>query len=215
MSGIRERNKDEKRRRILDSTLSLLATKGFQETTTREIAARAGVAVGTIFLYAHDKLDLFLMSITEDLDKLTDAAFMEVAENADLVDQLATFFRPRFEFWARWPELSRVATREMAASHSPEAASPELARGLRRRAHTLLKIEEMLRRERERGRLQQKADIGGIARIVLYVYLGELRFWLGSETPNARVGVANFKKLIAVALEGAINQPSPAHGPRA
>jgi AcrR family transcriptional regulator len=204
VSGLRERNKLEKRRRIIDATLSLLAEKGFEQTTTREIAERAGVASGTIFLYAHDKLDLFLMSITEDLDPLTVSAFAEVDQGAPLVEQLSAFFRRRFEFWARWPELSRVATREMAASFSSSTSSPEMARGIKRRAQTLAKVEEMLRREQKKGGLRKDADLDSLARILLYIYLTELRFWLGSDHPRPGDAVRKFKKLATVALAGSI-----------
>ena len=206
MSGLRERNKVEKRRRIVDATLSLLAEKGFEQTTTREIAERAGVAAGTIFLYTRDKLDLFLMSITEDLDTLTESAFAAVDEDASLPEQICAFFRGRFEFWARWPELSRAATKEMAASRSPSAVSPEIARGIKRRTQTLRKIEELLRREERKGRLRPGADLDSVARVVLYIYLTELRFWLGSDHPRPAEAVRRLKKLVTVALAGVVKE---------
>lgn len=204
MSGLRERNKLEKRRRIIDATLSLLAEKGFELATTREIAERAGVAVGTLFLYAHDKLDLFLMSITEDLDPLTEAAFQAIDKHAPLLDQLGDFFGRRFEFWARWPELSRVATHEMAASYTPSQSSPEMTRGIKRRAQTLAKLVEMLRRAQGVGILKPDADVDGLALIILYIYLAELRFWLSADRPRPGDAVRKMKRLSAVALSGAI-----------
>src|ERR1700687_1389220 len=53
--GLRERNKQEKLERIQHSARVLFTHKGFEETTTREIARRAGVGAGTLFLYAKDK----------------------------------------------------------------------------------------------------------------------------------------------------------------
>lgn len=202
MSGLRERNKLERRHRIVRATVELLAEKGFEGTTTREIAARAGVAAGTIFLYAHNKLDLFLMSITDDLDPLTESAFRDLDPAQPVVDQLCAFFRPRYVFWARFPELSRVATREMAASHSPGQAGGELERGIRRRTHTLARLREILQRAAEAGRLRRDVDLDAIARVLLYVYLSELRFWLGADAPQPDDAVAKFRGLAEAVLIG-------------
>ena len=56
--GLRARNKLDKLRRIKEAAQSLFIAKGFDDTTMREIAVRAGVGLGTIFLYAKDKRDL-------------------------------------------------------------------------------------------------------------------------------------------------------------
>ena len=53
----RTRNKLDKRERIRDAAWSLFVERGYAETTTREVAARAGVGAGTLFLYADDKAD--------------------------------------------------------------------------------------------------------------------------------------------------------------
>jgi len=56
--GVRERNKAERRRRIKEAALAAFTEKGYDRATTREIAKLAGVAQGTLFLYARDKRDL-------------------------------------------------------------------------------------------------------------------------------------------------------------
>lgn len=202
MLSLREQNKQEKRRRIIEATVSLLAEKGYEQTTTKEIAERAGVAAGTIFLYAHDKLDLFLMSITENLDTLTERTFEKVDDDKGLEDQVVAFFRPRFEFWARWPELSRIATHQMAAVFSPDDASPELARGIRRRAQTLAKLRELLRRAEAKGQLRGGVDIDTVAEVILYLYIAELRFWLCADAPRPAAAVKGLRKLVAVVIDG-------------
>ena len=62
--GLRERNKADKLRRIKAAARELFTKKGYEATTTREIAELAGVSVGTVFVYAKDKGDLVcLMAI--------------------------------------------------------------------------------------------------------------------------------------------------------
>ena len=47
--------KDATRRRILDAAVQLFRTRGFEATTTRDIADAAGIATGTLFNYFRDQ----------------------------------------------------------------------------------------------------------------------------------------------------------------
>ena len=58
-TGRREQNKLEKRARIIAAARALFKHKGFDATTTQEIAAAASVASGTIFTYARTKEHCF------------------------------------------------------------------------------------------------------------------------------------------------------------
>ena len=73
--SVRERNRREKLQRITEAARALFVEKGFDETTTREIARHADVALGTLFLYATDKRDLLFLICTSELEALTDKAF--------------------------------------------------------------------------------------------------------------------------------------------
>src|SRR3954468_880579 len=58
--GRRERKKEDIRRRILDAALALFQSKGFDETTTKQIATRARIAEGTLFNYFATKEEIAL-----------------------------------------------------------------------------------------------------------------------------------------------------------
>ncbi len=51
---------DERRRDILNAAVHLFAEEGFHETTVQEIAAAAGVATGTVYLYFPSKDQVLL-----------------------------------------------------------------------------------------------------------------------------------------------------------
>ncbi|MEI7785580.1 MAG: TetR/AcrR family transcriptional regulator [Betaproteobacteria bacterium] len=55
----RERRKHERPGQLLDAALSLFVEKGYAATHMDEVAARAGVSKGTVFLYFPSKLELF------------------------------------------------------------------------------------------------------------------------------------------------------------
>ncbi|MEN0084084.1 MAG: helix-turn-helix domain-containing protein [Leifsonia sp.] len=59
--GRRERNKQQKLDRITAAAAELFAERGVDEVTTQEIAARADIGAGTLFLYVKSKGDLLLL----------------------------------------------------------------------------------------------------------------------------------------------------------
>ncbi|MDF2507093.1 MAG: TetR/AcrR family transcriptional regulator [Microbacterium sp.] len=59
--GRRERNKQQKLERITVAAAELFAEHGIDEVTTQQIAERADVGTGTLFLYAKTKGELLLL----------------------------------------------------------------------------------------------------------------------------------------------------------
>src|SRR5690349_23402912 len=52
---ITSEEKNATRRRIIDAAVELFRTRGFDATTTRDIAREAGIAAGTLFNYFDTK----------------------------------------------------------------------------------------------------------------------------------------------------------------
>jgi AcrR family transcriptional regulator len=70
------RDKDrrsERREAILDAALAEFAARGFATTRLDDIARRAGVAKGTLYLYFHDKESLFKELVRSRLSPLVGA----------------------------------------------------------------------------------------------------------------------------------------------
>src|SRR5215471_19796129 len=86
--GLRERNKIDKLRRITEAARELFIAKGFDDTTTREIAVRAGVGLGTIFVYAENKRDLLFLIVNEELETVTADAETSIEANVSFIDNL-------------------------------------------------------------------------------------------------------------------------------
>ncbi|AMB58605.1 TetR/AcrR family transcriptional regulator [Microterricola viridarii] len=59
--GRRERNKQEKLDRITTAARELFAERGVDDVTTQEIADKADVGAGTVFVYAKTKGELLLL----------------------------------------------------------------------------------------------------------------------------------------------------------
>src|ERR1700687_4948856 len=86
--GLRMRNKLDKLRRIKEAARNLFLSKGFDDATMREIAVRAGVGLGTIFLYAKNKRDLLFLTVNDPLKKVTAQAEAAIDPKAPLINNL-------------------------------------------------------------------------------------------------------------------------------
>lgn len=63
----RERRKEARPGELLDAALDLFVEKGYAATKVDEVAARAGVSKGTLFLYFPSKEDLFKAVVRENI----------------------------------------------------------------------------------------------------------------------------------------------------
>lgn len=66
----RQRRKEARPQELLDAALELFVEKGFAATRSEEVAARAGVAKGTLYLYYPSKEDLLKAVVRENLSAL-------------------------------------------------------------------------------------------------------------------------------------------------
>lgn len=63
----RERRKEARPGELIEAALDLFVEKGFAATRVDEVAARAGVSKGTLFLYFHSKEELFKAVVRENI----------------------------------------------------------------------------------------------------------------------------------------------------
>jgi AcrR family transcriptional regulator len=66
----RERRKEARPGELVTAARDLFVEKGFAATRAEEVAARAGVSKGTLFLYFQSKEDLFKAVITDNIANL-------------------------------------------------------------------------------------------------------------------------------------------------
>jgi AcrR family transcriptional regulator len=68
--SVRRLQKEATRKRVLDAARELFEGRGYQETTVREIASRAGVSVGSVFTTFASKDDILSEVMQERLEHL-------------------------------------------------------------------------------------------------------------------------------------------------
>src|SRR5262245_29559172 len=79
-------SKDGKRQEILRAAMELFARNGFRGTTTRDLAAQAGVNEAIIFRYFINKTELYRAILEEKAQRGTSEHYIEVARLAESSD---------------------------------------------------------------------------------------------------------------------------------
>lgn len=98
-SGVRKSQKEATRQRVLDAARELFDSQGYEETTVREIARRADVAVGSVFTTFASKGDILSQVMQDRLEGLY-AELDRVAPHlrGSTVDRLRSLFAIHFAY---------------------------------------------------------------------------------------------------------------------
>jgi AcrR family transcriptional regulator len=70
MSGLRERQKRDRERRILDAATLLFRNRGFDATHMEDIAAQVGLSVGALYNYFQSKGDLLAAIVNVEVSEV-------------------------------------------------------------------------------------------------------------------------------------------------
>jgi len=120
----RARRKQARPGELLEAALALFVEKGFAATRVEEVAARAGVSKGTLFLYFPSKEELFKAVVRENASRHLADAMREVAGYAGSSAELLHEFMRRW--WTQYGGTPAAGLTKLIMS---EAANfPELAR---------------------------------------------------------------------------------------
>jgi AcrR family transcriptional regulator len=196
--GLRERNKLDKLQRIKTAAKELFAERGFDRATTRAIARRAKVGLGTLFNYADDKRDLVFLIFIEELDRITDHAFGAVQPRQSLLEQLVTAFGFFYREFGANATLSRILLQELTF-YSRGRLAADFQRSRRR---TVGFVGRLVAQAQGKGRLRADVDPDLIALSIFFLYAGAVRWWIADGRPDARSGIAGLRKLLELHIAG-------------
>lgn len=173
---ISEQTKQETRARILEKATELFIGKGFEDSTTRDIALAAGLAAGTLFNYFPSKETLAMTMVAEALgqgredfrhrrsgtEDLTEEFFLFVASGLRRLRPLRPFLGPVLE-----------------RSLSPFPRKNICPEGEAARLEHLAAVQEIIGRHG----FTEAPDYVAMT-IYWSLYLGILAFWTNDESPN-------------------------------
>jgi TetR/AcrR family transcriptional regulator len=111
--GRRERNKQAKLDRITAAARELFAEYGIDDVTTQQIADRADIGTGTLFLYAKSKGELLLLVQNSAYADALAKGTADAAETSRLLDAVMAIIRPVVECNRKQIDNGRTYLREM------------------------------------------------------------------------------------------------------
>lgn len=172
--GRRERHKRRTLEKIIRAARMLFERKGFEETTTQQIADRADIGTGTLFNYARTKEELLLMVFRDDMHSLIEHAFASAPKAGSLVDKLVYFFDCIVAYHKRDIKIAQRLIRELSGPHAPEQQekNKEFARTL------IGLVARIVEDAQARGELRKDVPALALAHNLFAIYYRLLQNWV-------------------------------------
>lgn len=204
----RAQKKREKLERIVRAATDLFREQGFDETTGREICARAGIATGTLFLYVRDKRDLLLLIFRPRAERVLARLPLGLREGEEFVDGLMRLFTALVRLYARDVKLSRLFVEELLFRSDQADGMQDL--NTRLRAHVAAIVEDGVRT----GALRADVEPEQIESAVMAHYVLWLQLWLGRASVGRQAAVRGMRAALELQLEGIGSAPRRRRGSR-
>jgi TetR/AcrR family transcriptional regulator, cholesterol catabolism regulator len=190
-----ERSKLDKYERIKRAARGLFRRKGFDATTTSEIAELADVAKGTVFFHAGTKESLLVMFFQEDVGRSIDRAFATVPRGS-LLQQVMHVFSMMLAQMERDPELARVFTKEVAFLTDDRHRVDEVM------ARFFERMTALIGDSQERGEIRPDITPSLLAYNLFALYFAFQLLWLRSGEPSPKSASPSLREILELQLTG-------------
>jgi AcrR family transcriptional regulator len=164
--GVREQQKQATRAKVLDAARDLFDEVGYEETTVRAIADRAGVSVGSVFTTFTTKADILGQVMAERTAALTaELARVTPHLRGTACDRLSSLLAIHYDFQMRRPKLY-LAYMSVSFRPAHEAGFVRMGSNPGLRAP----IREILQSAIERGEVAPDLDIELAMETIISLY---------------------------------------------
>ncbi|TNF83837.1 TetR/AcrR family transcriptional regulator [Pseudomonas sp. ICMP22404] len=205
MTGLRERQKEQRRQNIVEAALALFKANGFGATTLEQIANQAGVSSPTVVNYFGGKQEILLALLKAPDEQAMGEARANLNENADPLDALCeleglmTRYQLRAMPTSLWRELAPfLFTGELAQAFEPwNAAVVEEAKAL------LVHFQKL-------GKVRESVDVDVAA--TLFNQYANLAFiqLATAAVPDREAHAAHMRSVLGLMCHGMLTEAKPA-----
>ena len=170
---------EDTRRRIYDAALELFREKGFEPTTMRDIAAKAGVALGAAYYYFSSK-DAIVLAFYHELQQSSHEEILKsLSGHKKLKDRIRVVLDKRLELLAPNRKFCAALFR-----HAPDSADPLSPFSNETHAIREAAIEHM-RIAVDGSEVKVPSDLRPRLPYLLWLYqMALIMFWLYDRSPN-------------------------------
>jgi len=165
-----------RRRRVLHATLELAGRGGFDGVQMRDVAAEAGVALGTVYRYFESKERLLLEANLTQVERLRRRLQARPPTGADAAERVVDVLRRATNALLRDPETTAAMVRALGSAQRSEA---DVVRRITREMTGIITAAMHPGPPDER-------DLA-VARVLQQVWFSALIGWVGGVDPPERV----------------------------
>lgn len=170
---------EDTRRRIYEAAMALFREKGFEDTTMRDIAAKANVALGGAYYYFSSKDAIVLEFYREMQEASSEPIVAALAGRKKLKDRIRCVLEKRLELLAPNRKFCSALFR-----HAPDSADPLSPFSQETRPIREAAIEHM-RIAVEGSDAKVPSDLKPCLPYLLWLYqMALIMFWLYDRSPN-------------------------------
>jgi len=173
------RNQEARRRRVIDAALRLADAGGLDAVQMRDVAAEAGVALGTVYRYFTSKERLLLEAMIEQIGLLAARLESRPARGDTAAERVTDVLARATAALRRSPEATAAMVRALGAARPSESGMVE------RVTHAMTAIIVTAMRPGAPATLPE-ADLE-VARVLQQVWFSSLIGWVGGVDPPERV----------------------------
>jgi len=185
---------DETRTRILEAALALFLKRGFEETTMRNIAKEAGVALGAAYYYFDSKDALVMAFYGHAQDELGALVEKTLPKSKGLEEQLRELVKMTIQYFAPNRELLRALSAHIDPQH-PLSPFSEETREIREK--DIRFFERLIRDSRVRVPEDLKTHL---PRLLWLYQMGLILFWIYDRSPRQIKTQQLFEKTISIVV---------------
>lgn len=177
----------------------LFAEHGYDATTLRQVAERAGLGLGTLFNYISDKRDLIYLVFNQEVSVACDAALVAPRPWQSFTEKILGMIEPNYRLFGSEPVLSRILLSEVL-QHTPGL---HLAEHIGIRDRFIRGMQEVVAAAQASGEVGSSESPELIARHIFFSYSAALRWWLAAtENPEWRSGMRDFAVILKLQAAG-------------
>jgi AcrR family transcriptional regulator len=184
MTGTRATETAARKERLISAATALASEGGYDAVQMRDVAARAEVALGTLYRHYASKDQLLLAAMAQQASTLRERLVQRPPAGDTPAERVSDVLRRASRALERSPRVSKAMFTAMSTSE--EAAAP-----LKQEIDATLRaiIADVVDGDGDGyGYGKKNADLDGIVRVLGSVWFAELTYWSNGVNPSGMMG---------------------------
>ncbi len=169
-----QKNKSEKYNKILNSAGAVFAEYGFYKATIAQIAARAGVADGTLYLYFKNKDDILYQFISFKTDVVFKKMNGAVEKGQNAEEKLRYLIRCHLEEFQNDKNMAIIFQSEVRYLRDIESQIKDISKMY------LDLLSDIIEQGQTEGSMRQDLFVGLVKRFILGAVEGVISTWVSA-----------------------------------